>query len=196
MDSEDNLLPRVQESGEHTVAPDEGVQEMLRKYQEKYRKQKEESLRHASPLLVARVPTTPEPEEEAYINRSFVSGAQKATPTQPSQPFEFVESNSTSVVRETTGKGLSEEGLLETTKRLEKQLLRQQVQFDGEQRVRDAHYARELRARQEEVAALQEKLMRQQEKYEAKMEALRDRLKCVEKTVYERVEGEYSRILL
>jgi len=28
------------------------------------------------------------------------------------------------------------------------------------------------------------------------MEGLRDRLKCVEKTVYERVEGEYSRILL
>jgi len=65
------------------------------------------------------------------------------------------------MVRETTGKVvLSEETLLETTKRLEKQLLQQQVQFDGEQRVRDAHYSRELRNKQEESAALQEKLMR------------------------------------
>jgi len=63
MESED-LLPRVQQSGEHTVAvpTDEGVQEMLRKYQEKYRKQKEESLRHASPLLVAHA-STPTPKE-------------------------------------------------------------------------------------------------------------------------------------
>ena len=64
------------------MVQDEGVQEMLKKYQEKYRKQKEESLRHASPLLVAKVADTIEDNSsilnssEEYINRSFVSGTQ------------------------------------------------------------------------------------------------------------------------
>jgi len=42
---------------------------------------------------------------------------------------------------------------------------------------------------------LDAKLLAQQDKYEAKMESYRERLKRVEKTVYERVESEYSRIL-
>ena len=38
-------------------------------------------------------------------------------------------------------------------------------------------------------------MIKQQDKYEAKLETYRDRLKSVEKTVYERVESEYCRIL-
>lgn len=48
----------------------------------------------------------------------------------------------------------------------------------------------------EEIHMLDEKLHSQQEKYEQKLEVYRDRLKRVEMTVYERVETEYSQVLL
>jgi len=43
---------------------------------------------------------------------------------------------------------------------------------------------------------LDEKLHSQQERYEQKLETYRERLKRVEMTVYERVESEYSHVLL
>ncbi|TNV83484.1 hypothetical protein FGO68_gene14749 [Halteria grandinella] len=222
---------------------DKGVHEMLKRYQEKYRRQKEESIRHASPQIFQdqarkisiisqsnNVPIsdiTQQNEEsitseEEYVNRSFVSGTQKAHPTpntskiNKKQPFEFIDSQSTSQVREllshqhqhTQQLHISSDianelhSLRQDLKysehlklKLEKQLLQQQVQFDSEQRIRDAHYSRELKLKQDELDLLDAKLLAQQDKYEAKMESYRERLKRVEKTVYERVESEYSRIL-
>jgi hypothetical protein len=40
------------------------------------------------------------------------------------------------------------------------------VAFDSEQRIRDAHYSRELRVKHEEIQSLDERLRGQQEKYE------------------------------
>ena len=79
--------------------------------------------------------------------------------------------------------------------RLEKQILTQQISFDNEQRIRDSHFSRELKLKSEEVAGLDDRLHTQQTRYEEKLEQYRDRLKCVEKTVYERVEREYSQLL-
>lgn len=92
---------------------------MLRKYQEKYRRQKEEYIkkspndsRRASMigLALSGVPhqdesITSESSEPEYANRSFVSGTQKAAPTpkrpnvemiSTKQPFEFIDSNTSS----------------------------------------------------------------------------------------------------
>ena len=72
---------------------------MLKKYQEKYRRQKEEFIRKSpndsrrvsiNGLCVSSVPhheesITSDSSEPEYANRSFVSGTQKANPT-PKHP--------------------------------------------------------------------------------------------------------------
>ena len=40
------------------------------------------------------------------------------------------------------------------------------MQFDSEQRIRDSHFSKELRMKQEEINLLDQKLHSQQEKYE------------------------------
>ena len=79
---------------------------MLRKYQEKYKKQKEESLMHSSPLLglagftidnsslPIQIDESSLDSSNEYVNRSFVSGTQKAVhyPT-PTDATRIVSSN-------------------------------------------------------------------------------------------------------
>lgn len=61
--------------------------------------------------------------------------------------------------------------------------------------MRDQHFSKELKLKQKDIDDMDSKLHEQSELNEQKIENYRERLKRVEKTVYERVEQEYSKIL-
>eukprot|EP00347_Sterkiella_histriomuscorum_P015626 403356318 len=79
--------------------------------------------------------------------------------------------------------------------KLEKQLLTQQLQFDQQQKMEYTQFQKEQKIMQSEIEHLMIKIEEQQQLNDQKLENQRERMKRVEKTVYERVEQEYSQIL-
>eukprot|EP00347_Sterkiella_histriomuscorum_P011618 403371761 len=79
--------------------------------------------------------------------------------------------------------------------KLEKQLLTEQLQFDQQQKIEYTQFQKELKIKQSEIEHLLVKIEEQQQLNDQKLENQRERMKRVEKTVYERVEQEYSQIL-
>ncbi|CDW84673.1 UNKNOWN [Stylonychia lemnae] len=223
------------------------IHDMLKRYQEKYKKQKEDSqkfnqnnqqqvfefkdTRNISKNI--KKPLTAEDtsdSENEYVNRSFVSTTQinqqhtrkrDRSNVSLSKPFDFVDdqvSNQNQELQEQDqpidsrrmmnlerelnayARHIQElEDLVKMTEnqklKTEKQLLQQQLQFENEFKAREHQFSKELKIKQNEIESLYNKLEEQQQLFDQKMENQRDRLKRVEKTVYERVEQEYSQIL-
>lgn len=79
--------------------------------------------------------------------------------------------------------------------KLEKQILQNRIEYENDMKLMEFQHQKQIKLKLKEIEDMEIRMKERDELNETKIEGMRERLKRVEKNVYEKVEQEYSEII-